>query len=113
MTEQATHTPLKLRTLPSPIGDWTGAHTIIFSEECPGGVAAIIGGADHYAEFIVRACNSHYDLLAALKTMANGYHLIGQSQSETGAHTAATFMTCPNGRCPEARNVVTRAEKGE
>ena len=40
---------------PAPIDDWTGSRIVIRSEDCPGGVAAIIGGAEQYANLIAAA----------------------------------------------------------
>lgn len=44
-----------LTELAAPLDDWTGARIIIRADDCPGGVAAIIGGAEHYAGLIAAA----------------------------------------------------------
>lgn len=58
-----THPNFELFKLPGPLHDWTGSRLIIRSEDCPGGVAAIIGGAEEHAELLASA----WDLFSALE----------------------------------------------
>ena len=41
-----------LMELTRPLDDWTASRFIVRSRDCPGGVAAIIGGAEEYAHLI-------------------------------------------------------------
>lgn len=58
--------------LDAPLDDWTGARIIIRSEDCPGGVAAIIGGAEEHAQLIA-AAPFMYDTLREIAGFAPGY----------------------------------------
>ena len=51
-----------IANLSGPLDDWTGTRIIIRSEDCPGGVAAIIGGAEEYANLILAAPKMHQAL---------------------------------------------------
>jgi hypothetical protein len=54
-----------------PLDDWTGARIIVRSEDCPGGIAAIIGGAEEHAGKVA-AANEMYETLRTIAGLAVG-----------------------------------------
>lgn len=110
--------PWELITLDNPLDDWTGASLIIRSTECPGGIAAIIGGLGEEeqptahlflaAPYLLAACKAQCEaideLMARLIALDNDFMptksgqiweamLEGRRAIEMAENTAKTMAT--------------------
>jgi hypothetical protein len=55
----------------NPLDDWTGARIVVRSQDCPGGLAVIIGGAEEHAGKVA-AAQEMYEALETIAGLAVG-----------------------------------------
>lgn len=106
------HSPLPWRVDPSANRGGSGTHCGITCEDGEGVFVADIYAdceqlpdavAEANAEFIVRACNSHHDLIAALKSLRFGNCWCVQDPELVGQHSEL---------CKRVDAALAKAEEG-